>query len=165
MNDERKLAVLRAGIVPVTTVNELARWGMQVPETVPVVEDRKEVLAGIREAIESRKTVAIRQTDLDALNIYAEDPKEGRLYYTVPDSSKPGARKTTFVDVTYAVTPAGDYLIPWTDEDIFDLMLDPGTYLKPAGDPRVYFAEISELYYGEEKAFMSCRPAAAEEKS
>ena len=161
MNSERRLAVLRAGIVPSDKVAELSRWnGFEVPTGVGVEPNRKQALADIREAIESKETVEIRATDLDALRYYEANQKPARLYYSVPaDGDK---RKTTFVNVQYAKTPIGNYMIPWTSEDIFDLMLDEGTYLKPNGEPRIYIADIAELFYGENKAFMVCTPAAGE---
>ena len=164
MNSNLKNAVLKAGIVPETVLPELERWGMQLPENVELETDRSEALANIRESVESIETVEVRMTDLDALKNYSNDAKPGRLYYSVPDHSKqdPRARKTTFVDVTYAVTTIGNYLIPWTEEDIYDLMLDEGTYLKPAGAERVYFSNVAELYYGEQKAFMVCTPVVPE---
>lgn len=165
MNSQTKLAVLKAGIVPTTVLPELSRWGMDLPETVEVEPDRQTALAEIRESIESSETVVVRETDLDALKNYDKDCARGRLYYSVPDYSKPTeqrARKTTFVDVTYAKTTIGNYLIPWTDEDTFDLMLDEGTYLKPAGEERVHFDNVSELFYGEQKAFMICTPVRKE---
>src|SRR3972149_9001320 len=133
MNSNMKIAVLKAGIVPETVLPELERWGMQLPEDVEVETDRSEALANIRESVESIETVEVRMTDLDAVKDYGKNSMPGRLYYSGPDSPKsdPRARKTTFVDVTYAVTAIGNYLIPWTEEDIYDLMLDDGTYLKP----------------------------------
>lgn len=165
MNSNTKIAVLKAGIVPKSTLPELERWGLDVPE-VEIEEDRKEALLNIRESIESRDTIEIRATDLDALKIYEQGSKTGRLYYTIPSPTRldPKARKTTFVEVTYAVNASGAYLIPWTDEDIYDLMLDDGTYLKPVGEERVPFADISPLHYGQRKVFMICTPAKKENK-
>lgn len=161
MNSERKIAVLKAGIVPSTSVNELSRWGgLTVPEDVPVEPNRKLALENIREAIESKDTVELRMTDLDAFKFYEANQKSGRLYYSLRGA--PGTpKRTTFVDVTYAKTPIGNYMIPWTDGETFDLILDEGTYLKPASLPRVHFGDVTELYYGEKKAFMVCMPAVA----
>jgi hypothetical protein len=161
MNHNLKLAVLQAGIVPGEMVNELARWGnLEVPEKIQLEPDPREALADIREAVESRETVALRMTDLDAMKFYEGNQKSGRLYYSTGGPSS----RTTFVDVTYAKTPVGNYIIPWTDmdSDIFDLMLDEGTYLKPAGEVRVHFANVDELYFGEQKAFMICTPTKSE---
>jgi hypothetical protein len=164
VNSQTKIAVLKAGIVPDTVLPELERWGMDLPTEVEVETDRQRALENIRESLESPETVELRVTDLDALRDYKKNARPGRLYYSIPDHSKadPRARKTTFVDVTYAVTTIGNYLIPWTDEDIYDLMLDEGTYLKPAAQERVYFSNVADLYYGEQKAFMVCTPVTQE---
>jgi hypothetical protein len=157
MNQNLKLAVLRADIVPGEMVNELTRWGnLEVPEKIELEQDLREALADIREAVESHDTVAVRMTDLNAIKLYEENQRSGRLYYSTGGPSP----RTTFVDVTYAKTPIGNYIIPWTDQDsdIFDLMMDEGTYLKPAGETRVHFANVDELYFGEQKAFMICTP-------
>lgn len=165
MNNNTKIAVLKAGIVPTSTLAELERWGMEIPK-VELEPDRREALMNIRESIESRETVTLRTTDLDSLKTYQKDSKVGRLYYSVPAPTRldPKARKTTFIEVNYAMTPAGAYLIPWTDEDIFDLMLDEDTYLKPVGAERIYFGDIADLYYGQQKVFMYCTPAVEEKK-
>lgn len=161
MNSNTKVAVLKAGIIPEQTVSELERWGMDVPEGIQVEPDLDRALDGIREAVESKETVEIRMTHLDGLKVYELGQRMGRLYYVIPDNSSIGVRKTktTFVKVTYAITPSGDYLIPWTSDDVFDLMLDPGTYLKPAEAPRVRFIDVDSLFYGEQKTFMICRPS------
>jgi hypothetical protein len=163
MNSERKIAVLRAGFVPDETVNELSRWGgFSIPDEMEIETNRRLALENIREATESRETVEVRMTDLDALKFYEEHQRLGRLYYSISagEPGDPRRKRTTFVDVTYAKTPIGNYIIPWTDQDsdIFDLMLDEGTYLKPAGETRVHFANVDELYFGEQKAFMICTP-------
>lgn len=160
MNSDMKIAVLKAGIVPKETIPELERWGLQIPEGVEIEDDLRNVLDNIRESVESRKTVEFRMTELDAYRDYAAGVAVGRLYYAVPDNSIPGTRKskTTFIEVSYARTTAGVYLIPWTGEDIYDIMLDEGTYLKPVGDERVHFSDVSDLYYGEQKTFMVCTP-------
>jgi hypothetical protein len=158
MNSERRMVVLRAGIVPPAQVKELSRWaGGEVPTEVKVETDRRQALVDIREVIEGQETVEIRQTDLDAIKFYEANQLPARLYYSVPAGE--GKRKTTFANVHYAKNAIGNYMIPWTDEDIYDLMLDEGTYLKPDGEARVYFSNISELYYGTKKMFMICMPA------
>lgn len=151
MNQKRAEAMLKTGIIPGMAVSELARWGVELPQQVPVETDPEEALEGIREAIESPETVAMRTTDMDALRFYKENEKMGRLYYA-------SANGTTFVDVSYAKNQFNQYLIPWNDEDIYALMLDPDTYLKPKGEERIYFSDVHELYYGEKKAFMVCIP-------
>lgn len=160
-NNSRRIAVLKAGIVPPTMVAELTHWGNHETPELVIETDLRRALSEIREAVESHDTVALRVTDLDALKFYEENRQVGRLYYSLRGG--PAAlRNATFINISYAKTREGNYLIPWTDEDIFDLMLDEGTYLKPAGGARIHFANIDELYYGGNKAFMVCTPAAPE---
>lgn len=151
MNEERKLAVLKAGIIPEVAIHELSRWGVSFPTGVKPETSKREVLENIREAIESKELVELRMTDLDARDFYRENEKSGRLYYAT-------AKGTTFLDITFACTPFNHYLIPWDGEDLTQLMLSRGTYLKPRGEERVYFGDVYELYYGEKKVFMVCVP-------
>lgn len=157
MSSVRREVMLRAGIIPEESVQEFARWSGNDLEKVSVEPETnlKRALADIREAIEGKEMVEIRTTDLDAIRFYGENQKPGRLYYSVPSGT---TRKTTFVNVHYAKTPIGNYMIPWRSENIFDLILDEGTYLKPDGEPRVHFAHVTELFYNEHKAFMVCVP-------
>jgi hypothetical protein len=161
VSNQTKKAILKAAIIPPETLEELKRWGMEVPEDIRPEPNLRRALDGIQESVESKELVEFRLTHLDALSIYERGQQKGRLYYAMPDNSKFGEKKTktTFVAVTYAIMPSGDYLIPWTDEDISDLIVDRGTYLKPASGKRVYFKDVSSHFYGEQKAFMVCRPA------
>lgn len=160
MNENRKIAVLKAGIVPEETMRELTRWGMEVPEDLTLEKDRRSAVEGIREAIESYETVELRTTQLDAIRHYEKHNKPGRLYYAIRKIvNGQWVKSTTFANVSYALTLDGQYLIPWTSEDISDLMLDENTYLKPANGERVYFSNIAPLHYGERCSFMSCTPA------
>ena len=166
MSNPTKKAILKADISPHETLKVLERFGVEIPEGIRPETNLRRALDGIRESVESKETVEFRLTHLDALSIYESGQQSGRLYYSVPDNSKFGEKKTTttFVRVTYAIMPSGDYLIPWTDEDIHDLIVAPGTYLKPANGERVYFGDVSSHFYGEQKAFMVCYPANAKKE-
>lgn len=166
MSNQTKKAVLKADIIPKENLVELERWGLQLPEDVRPEPNLRRALEGIRESVESKETVEFRLTYLDALSVYEDGQKTGRLYFSAPDNSQIGKKKTkiTFVNVTYAVLPSGAYLIPWTDEDIHDLIMDRETYLKLQGGDRVYFSDVSNQFYGEHKAFMVCRPATSKDE-
>ena len=150
MTGERTKSILMAGIVPDETVTEISRWGEPLPE-VEVVNDRAAVLEMIREAVEGPKPVEIRQTVLDALRLFEHRKESGRLYYA-------DRGKTKFTDVDFMVDSVGNYIIPWVAENITDFMLDPDTYLKPTGSPRVFFMDVDEAFYGEKKMFLVCKP-------
>ena len=147
---DRTAAVLGSGIVPSNAVQELKRWGAPIPESIPQYSF-SDALDHIREAVEGYGGVELKQTDLDVLRQFPEKKMGGRLFYT-------DAGKTKFTEVEFMVNSLGNYLIPWTEEDISDFMLDEGTYLKPTGQPRVYFMDVTDIYYGDRKLFMSCRP-------
>ena len=159
MTGEKTLSILKAGIVPEGVVQEVSRWGGDLPVVTPV-DDPREALELIREAVEGPDAVEIRQTDLDALNTWQTNKTKGRLYFTEGLKGK-----TTFVEVEYACDKPGNYLIPWRDDDISELMLDHSTYLKPMGGGRVHFMDVKSLHFGENKVFMSAVPSPTEELS
>lgn len=166
MTHDMKKAILQADIIPTEVLPELERWGVNIPENIRPEPNLKRALDSIREAIESRASVEFRMTYLDALEIYEKNQQIGRLYYLVPDNSISGVKrsKTTFIEISYAILPSGAYLIPWTDEDISYLMVEKGTYLKPVGGSRVFFGDVDNNFYGEQKAFIVCYPAVYDEK-
>ena len=151
MSGEKTKSILKAGIVPDEVVQEVERWSGTLPDVTPT-DDLDEALESIREAVEGPDGVEIRQTDLDALAFYHSHKTRGRLYFSE-------GKKTTFVEVEYAQDKLGNYLIPWRDEDISDVMLDDTTYLKPTGGGRVYFVDVRSLHFGENKVFMSAVPS------
>jgi hypothetical protein len=153
VNQSRKISMLKAGIIDPELLDEFSRWGVEIPDDCQENDDPAAALEDIREAVEAPETVELRMTDLDALSYYSKHEVYGRLYF-----ERNG--ETTFTVISYAKTPVGHYLIPWTEEgsSIHSLMLDESTYLKPAGEERVYFMDVSELFYGEKKAFMVCVP-------
>ena len=152
MTGERTKAILKAGIVSPDTVQELSRWGSDLPEVVPE-RDAEAALDNIREAVEGPETVEIRQTDLDVLRAYEAGRTRGRLYFA-------NGTSTTFVEVDYAQDRLGNYIIPWRDsDDISGLMLEPTTYLKPTGQDGVHFMDVRELHMGENKVFILATPS------
>lgn len=165
MSNDTKSAILRAGIIPKENLLEMERWGVSIPDAGEINPDKRDALEDIRESIESKDVVEYRVTSLDELKAYETNKQIGRLYYSVPDNSTYNQKKskTTFIKINYAKTAAGFYLIPWSSEDIFDLMVDPGTYLKPADEERVHFKDVTSLFYGDKKTFMLCRPATAKD--
>jgi len=166
VTNDIKRAVLQTAIIPTETLPELERWGLDLPENGKPETTLRYALENLREAIESKDSIEFRMTYLDALDIYEKNRQTGRLYYLTPDNSTPGVKKskTTFVEVSYALLPSGAYLIPWTDEDISYLMIEKGTYLKPVGGSRVYFRDVDSNFYGEQRAFLICQPATAEDR-
>lgn len=154
MDGPQTKAVVESGIVPEADLAQLQRWRLLPADLrVPVKGlTADEILVKIREANNSVEAVEIRSTDLDILKAYMASKVQGRLYLA-------SGKRTTSVRVDYAVLPSGNIVIPWQDENIADLMLDPDTNLKPVGGKRIYFSDVDDLFFGEHKAFMICTPA------
>lgn len=150
MTGERTKAILRAGVLPANIVQEVSRWSGDLPEVKPS-DDRAEVLEEIRGAVEGPDTLDIRLTDMDALRRFEKDKQRGRLYFADGES-------TTFVVVDYAKDRIGNYIIPWQDENISGLMLERTTFLKPEGGERVFFRDVREMFFGENKVFLKAVP-------
>jgi hypothetical protein len=142
-------AVLKAGLVPDDTVQEISRWNNNIPE-VEKSNDIDAAMEGLTEAIEGEQALELRETDLDVLHKFFDNKQVGRLYYS-------DRGKTSFTEVEYMVDSKGDYVIPWTDSDnIVDFMIDQDTYLKPKGEERIYFVDAREIFYGDKKVFVVC---------
>lgn len=153
-------AVIDTGIIDYDDVEQLRRWGLLTdaeahPEKYPT---HKAVLKRIREAVFSEDAVEMRQTDLDLAKEWEKDHSSCRLYVPVPEERS----KVVGINIEYHRTKMGDYIIPWTTDSIYDLMLDEETHLRVPGVGKVYFMNVEELFYGAEKAFMICTPVSAE---
>jgi hypothetical protein len=149
-------AVVESGIVDADALAQLHRWGYAldlVPGTEPVAS-ASALARKILDAVESEDAVELRSTDLDIIKEYSKASRRARLHLPGADD------KTVGLPVEYCVTKMGEIVIPWTSEDINDLLLDDRTYLKPTGESRIYFADVRELFYGDKKAFVVCTPAA-----
>jgi hypothetical protein len=147
-------AVLQAGIVSSEVIDEMNRWGLPVKfvETPRFLNTLEDIVDCLREAVESDENVKLRDTELDAMNFYLAHNKPGKLTFRDQE-----ADRNVSVQVQYAVTPGGRYLIPWTDESIVDKLVDQGTTLN-AGGKKVAFEEVEELFFGGVKAFVSAKP-------
>lgn len=156
MSKEVAKVVVEAGIVDRDAFAQLQRWGYLTDVDI----GGEGVLSGaalaerILEAVTSEEEVEIRATDLDLIKDYLSTRRRARLH--VPSPEKEG--QTIGIPVEYSTTKLGEVVIPWTSESISDQLLNDSTYLKPAGGPRIYFADVRELFYGEHKAFMVCVP-------
>lgn len=152
-------AVLESGLVDSAVIAELKRWGAPLDWSGKTLTDLPQILAKIQEALESKDTVELRDTDLDILSTYLTGKLSGRL--VLPNTS--GRAHSEAVD--YCVTKLGEYVIPWTSEDIRDLLLDQRTYLRLSKQPgqdkptKVFFCDVRELFFGTRKAFVVCTPA------
>ncbi len=158
MSSEVAKTVVESGIVDRHSLEQLRRWGFLLDvEPKPDAPDltASDLVDRIVEAIESRDAVEIRSTDLDAVRDYLSTRRPARLH--VPNPDQPG--KTVSIPIEYFITRLGEIVLPWSSDSIADLITNEGTYLKPTGEARIYFADVRELFFGEHRAFMICTPA------
>lgn len=160
MDKPKTQAVVMSGLVPEEVLNEFAGWGLPIDVVDTVLTTPEEIVDYIREAIESRDAVEIRQTDLDVIHRFIKHQQRGRLHMTLD-----GEEHTSSFVVYFCKTPTGDYALPWKAEGIQEMMIDPGTYLSYTEEvggvevkKKVHFANSSELFFGDNKAFMICTP-------
>lgn len=136
---------------------QFQRWGTLDPSVMQETQltSVDAIVERIRESMESDDALELRDTDLDAIRVFADNSRRGRMY--LPDEeARSGLRHS---DVQYCVTAMGEYLVPFQSEEVRDLLLHPRAYLKPPGELPVHVADIRELYYGDRKMFMVCTPA------
>jgi len=155
MTKEISEAVIRAGLVGTETLAEIRRWGLplEVDENaVEHAESADDALDLLRDALESEDLVTIRDTDLDIMRVYLRKQERGRLVI-----------KGSPIPVSFCRLITGEYAIPWMSESITDTMVDGETHLK-VRRKKVYFCDIREVYFGETKVFMVCRPGVKEEQ-
>ena len=157
------VAVIRAGLVPEEVLAEFKRWKLPisvvVEEPKDVLQDPKQIVNVIRDALESAEQVHVRDTDLDILQRFL-DPQYQRMGKLI---IKDGDEKAT-AKVNFCLTPLGEYTIPWRSDSIFDLMTNGETHLRysdPDGTSHsVHFSDVREVFIGDRKAFMVCTPEA-----
>ncbi len=147
-------AVLRAGLVSPTQLDEFRRWNPNIAENAePAPEPRplEESAQIIAEALQSEGYVLLRETDLEALHQYIATTTRGRLHIELP-----GQDPIEF-EISFGKTKTGDFIIPWRGDNIYDALANGLTYLS-VGEDQIFFSEVRELFYGEHKTFMVCVP-------
>lgn len=154
MNELAKLMV-QSGILTPDQVLQFKKWGMQGLDPDPrdpPVEDVVNFMKEVEMALQHEDMVLVRETDFTALHNFLKKQHRGVL-----ELSTDG--KTSSVEISYGVTSTGEYLIPWMGENVADLLCNGLTFLRTDEGKTEYFFELRELYYGDVKAFIACRPA------
>ncbi len=144
--------------VPSDSLAEFRKWGL-VEEAddkeLPVVDAAPEVadvLRQIDEVIQGEGYVLARETDLDALRMFASGRKTGTLVLVAADG-------THRVSAEYASTPTG-YLLPWPTEGLAEAMTNGSSYLDLGkGKAHVYFSDSVDLYFDDELMFLRLVPS------
>lgn len=146
-------AMIDSGLIDSANIAQLKKWGLLSGEGEPieVLSSPNAIVDRIRAVLES--AVEMRDTDLDVIKLYIQKREKGKLHLP-PETGT----KTVPISIEYCKTKMGEYVIPWTSEDISDLLLDPRTYLKTADKKHIRFVDIRELYYDDVKSFIVCAP-------
>lgn len=152
-------AVISAGLVNKGQLDEMKRWSPAIDaeaeaEPPMPLEQAAEI---INEAIQSEGYVLLRETDLEVVRQYAATARTARLHIQVGDEPA----DSTDVEVTFGKTSLGEYIIAWRSESIKDAMVNGMTFLDD-GPARVFFQDVRELFFGQQKAFMVCVPSTVE---
>ena len=156
----RKLAevIVRSGIISESQRTEFMRWsGMEQSINVSPPSDATMFIQQIELAMQEEEMILLRETDLEALQLFLHYQKKGSLHLGVAgEDGEPII--VNAVDVSYAVRKTGEYIIPWTSESMEELLVNGFTYFLNADGAKVYFRDVRELFYGDVKAFMVCVP-------
>jgi hypothetical protein len=147
--------MVQSGLIDEDWLKQMRGWGLlSTPEEAEPITDPQVLVDRLREVIESREAVELRDTDLDIVRQYLAKREKGKLHVPNPEESG----KTVPLPVEFCRTVLGEYVIPWTSESIRDLLTDEQTYLKVVGRPRIQFQEVRELFYDRQRAFVVCTP-------
>lgn len=161
MSTSLAIAALRAGLIAPHFLQEFRRWGapIEVPENAPSSPPKTVEEAGslIEETLQSEGYTIARETDLEALQQYLATQVQGTLHVEF-FSDNPTEETQADVEVSYGLTPLGEFILPWKGESIAGELTNGSCYLEGPNLPgvRAYFTNVRELFFGEQKAFMVC---------
>lgn len=150
-------AIAMSGALDTGMLRELSKW--KLPGVVVPDEDGfstpEAAVEAIEEAITGADQVEVRVTDLDVLKNFLQSRKEGKLHVVNDERDTQGTWSITFGTIRRLTHT--DYIIPWNSDSIEALLTNGQTYLLDE-KKKVYFARITDLYFGDQKAFMLCTP-------
>jgi hypothetical protein len=161
-------AVLKSGLISKEQLAEFRRWKapIEIPEKLPEPpKSIEEAAQAIEQALESEGFIISRETDLDILRQYLNSQKQGLLHVEISTDDITVESKAD-IPVTYGTTVYGMFILPWTSESIVEEITNGMTYLEVDWEVpgvatvkrRFYFEHVTELFFGQQKAFIVCRP-------
>ena len=140
--------VQQAGLVEKDTLEELRRWGSPVPSVPEGPEVPPEIIPSLIErALQQQDFVQVRETDLGVLQQYLSTQETGSL--KVEDL----VGRVAYADVVFGRTPQREYIVPWLDDKISEVLEDCVVSLHAPDEGWVPLINPRELYYGERKMF------------
>lgn len=160
MSDLSKAVVL-SGALDANMLKELTRW--RLPGVVLPAEGQfntpEEAVEAIEEAMTGQEQVEVRITDLDVLKCYLQSRKDGKLRIVNDERGTSGTWPVVFGVIKRAKYV--DYILPWNSDSIEALLTNGQSYLLD-DKKKVYFSLVTELYFGDQKAFILCTPVKEE---
>ena len=156
-------AVLKSGLISEQQLAEFRRWKapIDIPEKLPKMPSSiEEAAQAIEQALQSEGYIISRDTDLDILRNYLGTQRPGLLHVEIP-TDDPTVEDRADIPIAYGMTPLGEVILPWTSESISNELTNGYTYfLLSPDDPtsQVFFDGVRDLFFGEQRAFMVCRP-------
>jgi hypothetical protein len=149
--------LIQKKVVPPSALAELHRWGATVPalpepvtqDTVTIEEppDLQNLAAEVVEALDDQELDTERVTMLDALRLYQEREKQGKLTLTTQVSS-------TTNKIFYADVDSHTILIAWEEDGLEDYLLLPDSYFVDHQGVAWTFVTAQSLYYGKRRLFI-----------
>lgn len=157
MHDLTKI-ILTSGLIPKEQLAQFQRWGFLPPGPIPdmpVLDNPEQLVQRIEQALQNEELVVVRETDLESLNKYLSTMKPAILHVVLPNSIGD-------INVMYGLTELGEYILPWSADSLEDVMVNGETYLRDENGTRIFFSSARELFYGDVKAFIVCKPSQKE---
>ena len=166
------LAVIQAGLVDPSVLNECKRWGMIPRDLDTTVQEKDAELAVqcIQDALEDERQVRLQHTDLDLLKFYLDksNQRTGQLVLKDEEAGTKATKNIVFAcrshfPASKQLSPghsAQEYIIPWISESITDILTNGATYLRYEKDGQhvhVRFFNVEEMFFGDTKAFLVCK--------
>lgn len=150
-------AIAMSGALNEGMLRELMKWrlpGVIVPDG-QVFETPEAAVEAIEEALTGKSQVEVRVTDLDVVKNFLMNRREGKLHL-VTDQGTRGTWPVTFGVIDRK--SHFDYIIPWNSDTIEVLLTNGESCLIDDHKKKVYFGTVTDLYFGEQKAFILCTP-------
>lgn len=154
-------AVVASGLISPNTLAEMRRFSPTVGDAAVAGEPvpLEDAAASLSKVVQEADYVAVRETDLDVVQMYLKSQKDGILHIEMTSAED---RTRADFPISYGRTRMGEFIIPWSTPTIADAMTNGFTYLSApveGGTEKVYFDDVRELYFDDTKAFMVCRPS------
>lgn len=146
--------IVELGLVDPGVLEQVRRWGYPVGSAVfggcgQQVSDADDVVSRLREALESKSQVEVRESDLDLTRQYLREQRAGKLLVKTEG-------RTAVINVTFYKTVFGEYAMPWGAVQRHMNELLTGAARLRVGGESVPLHGARVVHLGDEPAFVVC---------